>query len=185
MDGENKAIALKDGMEEWRKPAFRFRRLKAEDLFLMIRIVNKIGISELVSCMDSPQVMGLIQRLTKKGGGTEGSEGGAESAVNGAKGKVSGAEGTGNGTKGTGNMPGADDASLIVGAGVALAIADKLLGHLPACKADLYGLLGNVAGMAAEDVAELDAEVFVEMLVAFIRKEEFPNFIKVASKYFK
>lgn len=79
----------------------------------------------------------------------------------------------------------ANNTEFIVGVGVALEFANKILMHLPDCQKEIFTLLANVSGMAEREIAGLDAEVFFEMLIAFIKKDEFPNFIKVASKYFK
>lgn len=151
MDDMDKLALVKEKAEKQQPFSFKFRKLKAEDLFLMSRIISKIGIEDFMSCLGSPDVMGLIQKVMEKGEGE----------------KLE-----------------VEDRELVVGVGVALVIANKVLARLPACRADIYELLGNVSGMAPEEVAELEACDFLDMLVAFIRKEEFPNFIKVVSKYF-
>ncbi len=150
MGDMDKLALVKEKAEEQQPFSFKLRKLKAEDLFLMSRIISKIGIEDFMSCLGSPDVVGLIKKLSEKGKKAD-----------------------------------AKNKELVVGVGVALAIANKALARLPDCREDIYELLGNVAGMAPEEVAELEACDFLDMLTAFIRKEEFPNFIKVVSKYFK
>lgn len=82
------------------------------------------------------------------------------------------------------DVEGAEMAS-VVGLSVALEIANIILGNLPKCEKEIIQMLANVSGMTVKQVEDLDAVVFFEMVVDFIKKEEFKDFIKVASKLFK
>lgn len=141
-------------MEAEENKAFSFRKLNTTDLFLLVKIISKIGINEFVSCMGTPQVTELIKKVSSKND--------SKSEPDDSK-----------------------DSEFIVGAGIALEFANKVLIHLPDCQTEICTLLGNVSGMSAKTVELLDAEIFFEMVIAFVKKDEFPNFIRVASKYFK
>ena len=79
-----------------------------------------------------------------------------------------------------------NNAAIYTVAGVTLLpIVDIIIGNLDKCKEDIYSLLANVTGWKAKDIKELDAVVFVEMIVDFVKKPEFPDFIKVVSRLFK
>lgn len=73
----------------------------------------------------------------------------------------------------------------IVGVSVALEIANVIFGNLPKCEAEIYKLLADVSGMSEKDIRKMDFVLFTEMIIDFIKKDEFPAFIKVVSKLFK
>lgn len=144
------ASAAAQPQPEKLKP-YLFRRLNASDLFLMIKIINKMSLKEFAACLQSPQVMRLAQSLlTEKD-----------------------SENTNN------------DKELIVGVGVAMEILDKLMYHLPSCQSEIYELLSNVSGIPESEIAVMDAEIFMDMLVDFIKKEEFAGFLKAALRLIK
>lgn len=72
-----------------------------------------------------------------------------------------------------------------VGIAVVLKIADKLIGNLPRCEEEIYQMLANVSNLSVEEVKGLDFAVFAKMVIDFVRKEEFKDFIEVVSKLFK
>ena len=79
----------------------------------------------------------------------------------------------------------AEDAATMVGFSVILEIANVIIGNLPKCEAEVYQMLANVSGMSVEDIKGLDFVDFTEMVIDFIKKEEFKDFIKVVSRLFK
>lgn len=66
-----------------------------------------------------------------------------------------------------------------------LGIAGILCKNLPKCRDDIYTLLSQVSGMKAEDIRTMDFATFAEMVIDFVRKEEFRDFTGVVSKLFK
>lgn len=72
-----------------------------------------------------------------------------------------------------------------VGVKIALKVAGKIIENLPSCENDIYQLLGDVSGLEIEDIRRMDIDEFLEMLIAFFKKEEFGNFIKVVSVFVK
>ena len=72
-----------------------------------------------------------------------------------------------------------------VGVGVAVEIASVILGNLPKCENDIYQMLSQTSNLTIKEIkAPGNAVMFLEMLVDFIKKEEFRDFIKVVSKLF-
>lgn len=78
-----------------------------------------------------------------------------------------------------------DDSLIAGGLAVALDIASIILGNLPKCKNDIYALLANVSGLKASEIAEMGFVTFSEMVIDFIKKPEFADFIKAVSRLFK
>lgn len=73
-----------------------------------------------------------------------------------------------------------------IGVSVGFDGVDIILNNLPKCEQEIYQLLAQVAdGSVTVDEIKEDALLFMEMLADFIKKEEFPAFIKVVSKWFK
>ena len=122
---------------------YTFRRLAATDVFLMSKIIGKIGVNEFAACFDRSDFMELVKKSAKKG-----------------------------------------DTLTKVGLTVALEIANVIFSHLPKCEDDIYQMLSNTTGMTVNEVKALDFIVFTEMVIDFIKKEEFRDFLKVVSKLF-
>ena len=148
---ETETIAAVGAAEEVAevKP-YVFRRLCAEDMFLMLQIIKKIGIKEFKECFEDERVGVIIGKLfNKENGGTN------------------------------------TAALYTLGGTIMLPALDTIIGNIPKCKEELYTLLADVSNMAKDDIRKMDAVLFVEMLTDFIKKPEFPGFIKVVSKSFR
>jgi len=78
-----------------------------------------------------------------------------------------------------------EDMSSIVGISVILEIANVIIGNLPKCENEIYQILSQTSNLTPAQVKKLDMAVFFEMVIDFIRKEEFRDFIKVVSKLFR
>ena len=134
--------------QEIPKP-YTFRKLSADDMFLMFSILKGIGLKELKQSFDTEQLKELMKVYQE---------------ANPDNGK--------------------DKALIALGVDVALNAADILLGNLPKCKEPLYDLLASVSGMPKDEI-RADALLFTEMVIDFVKKEEFPAFIRVVSKLFR
>ena len=77
------------------------------------------------------------------------------------------------------------DKTQLVGISVILEIANIVLNNLPKCENEVYQMLSNVSGMSVDEIKALDMVDFAEMIIEFIKKEEFKDFIKVVSRLFK
>lgn len=76
-----------------------------------------------------------------------------------------------------------EDVSLIVGGSIFLEIAQIILEGMPKCKEDIYKLLSNTSNISLEELKTLDGVTFFEMIIDFVKKEEFMDFIKAASRF--
>ena len=72
----------------------------------------------------------------------------------------------------------------LVGISVVLEMANVIIGNLPKCENEIYQLLSNTSNLSVAQVKALDFATFAEMVIDFIKKEEFKDFIKVVSKLF-
>ena len=73
----------------------------------------------------------------------------------------------------------------IIGISVVLEIANVIISNLPKCENEIYQILSQTSNLSVAQVKKLDMAVFFEMVIDFIKKEEFKDFIKVVSKLFK
>ena len=71
------------------------------------------------------------------------------------------------------------------GATVILGIADVIISKLPSCENDIYQILSQTSNLSVDEIKALDAAVFFGMVIDFIMKEEFKDFIKVVSGLLK
>lgn len=129
-------------------PVYTFRKLGAPDVFLMFKILSKIGIGEFTDCLDKDSVKKVLAKLT----GTNNSD---------------------------------NDNVTVAGISVMLEAANVILGNLPKCEQEIYQMLSNTSNLTVKQVKELDMITFTEMVIDFVKKEEFRDFIGVVSKLFK
>ena len=82
-------------------------------------------------------------------------------------------------------MKGEGASASAMGAAVFFEIANVIFKNLPKCEKDIYTMLASVSGMTESEVKQMDFVTFTEMVIDFVKKEEFRDFIKVVSKLFK
>lgn len=131
---------------------YTFRQLGGEDMFLMFRIIGKIGIKEFNACFENDGIRQLIARMAEEKEAEGEDEKSAPPAV-----------------------------TYIA---VILEIADVIFKNLPKCEDEVFKLLSQTSDLIIEQVKALSLAQFTEMVVDFIKKEEFRDFIKVVSKLF-
>lgn len=135
-------------IEVTEKP-YHFRDLSSKDVFLMFRIISKIGINEFMDCFDKNGVLSVIQNMT-------------------AEEKDS------------------DSGAMLAAASVLLEVANVILGNMHKCEDDIYQLLATTSNLTVKEItAEGNGVMFVEMVVDFVKKPEFPDFFRAVSKLFK
>ena len=72
-----------------------------------------------------------------------------------------------------------------LGVSVVLEIAGVIVSNMPSAEMEIYSLLSRLSGIKTEDLKEMDAVIFFEMVVDVIKKPEFKDFYKVASGFIK
>lgn len=132
---------------------YTFRQLGGEDMFLMFRIIGKIGVKEFNACFENDGIRQLIAGMAE------------EKATDGEEEK---------------SAP-----SAVTYIAVILEIADVIFKNLPKCEDEVFKLLSQTSDLTIEQVKALSLAQFTEMVVDFIKKEEFKDFIKVVSKLFR
>jgi hypothetical protein len=123
---------------------YAFRTLNATDVFLMFKILGKIGINEFAECFGKENVQKLF-------GGKEGVQ----------------------------------DFTTTMGIAVTLEMVNIILGNLPKCEKEIYQMLSNTSNLSVDEVKNLDFPTFTAMVIDFVKKDEFKDFIKVVSALFK
>lgn len=78
-----------------------------------------------------------------------------------------------------------DSIAETVGVTVVLKIVDVILENLEAAEQEIFGFLGGLAGMTADEVGSLPMDVFFEMLMDTFQSKEFVGFMKVVSRFLK
>lgn len=134
-----------EAVETAKEKVYTFRALNSTDLFLMMKIIGKIGMNEFTACFDGA-TMNRMLAMTK--GNTD------EDSVN------------------------------LVGLSVMLDIAGVVCTNLPKCEAEIYQMLSNTSNLTVDEIKGMGMVSFAEMVIDFVKKDEFKDFIKVASKLF-
>ena len=78
-----------------------------------------------------------------------------------------------------------DNGIAMVGVSVMIELVSIITSNLHKCESEIYQLLSNTSNLSVNEVKELDFTTFTEMVIEFVKKEEFKDFIKVVSKSFK
>lgn len=133
---------------------YTLRKLNSTDLFPTIKIISKIGLDELTQVFEGDVIKTLIAQTKAM-----------------------------NSSKDAEQSEQPKQSEYIIGVGVALKLANKIMEHIPLCEQEIYSLLSRVSNMSVEEVQNLDIDVFMEMIFDFIMKKEFKDFFKVASGY--
>lgn len=63
--------------------------------------------------------------------------------------------------------------------------AGIVFANLESCKTNVYQLLADLSGMSVEQIRDLDAAVFFEMIIDVIKMDGFKDFFKVVLKFIK
>lgn len=69
--------------------------------------------------------------------------------------------------------------------GAMLEFAQVLVEGLDGCEDQLFRLLANTSNLTVEEIAELDLVELPLMIIDFVKKDEFKDFLKVAQSYIK
>ena len=64
-------------------------------------------------------------------------------------------------------------------------LAEVVLTNMNKCENEIYQLLSNVSNLSVKEVETLDAVIFLEMIIDFVKKDEFKDFFKVVSRLSK
>jgi hypothetical protein len=129
---------------------YTFRTLGGEDVFLMFRIIGKIGVKEFNACFEHDGIKHLV------------------AAMMGEK------------------MLAQEEASpSVTYITVVLEVADVIFRNLPKCEDEIFQMLSQTSNLSVAQVKKLNLAQFTEMVIDFIKKDEFKDFIKVVSKLFK
>ena len=77
-----------------------------------------------------------------------------------------------------------DNNALVSGGTLILDVAQIIFEGLGDCE-EIFDMLANTSNLSKEEVEALDIDVLMEMIIDFIRKEEFMGFFKAVSKLIK
>lgn len=80
---------------------------------------------------------------------------------------------------------GVADFARTAGIAVTLEVVNVILRNLPNCEQEIFQMLSNTSNLSVAQVKKLSFPVFTEMVIDFIKKDEFKDFIKVVSVLFK
>jgi len=72
-----------------------------------------------------------------------------------------------------------------IGFAIIMDIASIIISNMENCKDSLYQFLSSLTGMSKKEIGELDMDVFFELIIDVMTKDEFKGFIKVASRFMK
>lgn len=79
----------------------------------------------------------------------------------------------------------ASDISLITGGSIFMEVAQIIIEGMPKCKDDIYKILSDASNLSLEQVKTLKGATFIGMIIDFVKKEDFKDFFKEASRLVK
>lgn len=137
---------------------YTFRKLKSTDIFLMVQIINKIGVAELKGLLDKDSIKNVVESVIGNANETENAEKKTDDKT---------------------------DVLTQIGISLAFDVATIILKNLAKCETDIYEMLANVSEKDIDFIKNLDMDVFFGMIINFCKKDEFKDFLKVVSKFLK
>lgn len=141
---------------------YKLNRLEAVHIMPMVSIIRKIGLKELKNSISEEKIKQIISAFM----------GGAKNAT------------TANEEAETSN----DTTFAAIGISIlptALDIVEILLVNLENAETDIFKFLASVSNLSLEQVKHLSLADVTEMIFDVIQQEEFKDFYKVVSKFFK
>ena len=136
---------------------YMLREFKADDLFLMASIINQIGWKEFKTVLKDEEIREKIANARKKKAEAKETESDDKQM---------------------------DSVLADVGLPIFIDIAGIILANMEKCKDSLYQLLSNLSGMSRKEIADMKMSVFMDMIVDVIKKDDFNDFFKAASRLF-
>ena len=74
-----------------------------------------------------------------------------------------------------------EDVATLTGMQLLLQVAEIILANLDTCETEVFKLLSSVTGASVEELKELDADVFIELIIEVVQMQQFKDFFKRAS----
>lgn len=133
-----------DVIETVETPIYEFRKLKSTDLFLMIKLIKKIGLDNLTDAINADALKTLMT-------GTEGKT----------------------------------EADYYEVGKTVIDMVQVIIERLEYCEKEIYDLLEATSNLSRQELEDLDVDVFIEMITAFVKKEEFRQLFTRAASLLK
>lgn len=77
-----------------------------------------------------------------------------------------------------------ENLSLVTGGTIILEFAQIILEGIGDCE-EIFEMLAQTSNLSRDEIEELDIDVLLEMIIDFIKKDEFVGFMKAVSKLMK
>lgn len=135
---------------------YHFRKLKAKDMPSLIKILRKINIKNFKNCFQSEDAKELFKKIMDEENHSDENKEGTE-----------------------------DTALAMAGGTILLDIVQVILEGLDGCVNDVNELLASVSEKNISELENMDFDIYAQMIIDFIKKEEFKGFLKVALKSMK
>ena len=169
----NPEIEANTEVTETKVKPYVLKEIKAEHTGLLLTIIRKIGIKEFKSLFSDEAVSEIIGKLVK----TYTPKPNTEDAET-------------ENTEVTETNNAEDAESKLIQFGITLLptvldVVDVILCGYSNCENDLHKFLSKISNLSVEQVKQLSLADFTEMIIDVIKKDDFKDFIKVASKLFK
>ena len=147
---------------------YELRNLEAQDIFSLSRIIKKIGIANFKKCLEGEEIKKAIaEYLNGDKEAEKADEKEAEKADEKEAEKKKALEGL-----------------TIAGIDVTFEIASVVFDRLPECETEVYNFLASLSGLKVIAIQKLPAADFFDMVIDVIKKPEFKDFFKRASRLF-
>lgn len=137
---------------------YQLRDLNSTDIFSLSRIIKKIGVANFKKCFDNDEVKKAIAQYLK----------GENGDLNGEN------------TKNEDKLEGLT----IAGIDITFEVVNVIFDRLPECEEELYGFLSSISGLKVAEIQKLPMGDFLDMIIDVIKKPEFRDFFKRASRLF-
>lgn len=72
-----------------------------------------------------------------------------------------------------------------VGMNIILEVAEIVIGNLGNCENEIFDFFASISNLKRKEIEKLPMDEFMQMIIDFVKKEEFEDFFKVVSTLLK
>lgn len=126
---------------------YQLRNPKAEDIFVMFRVISKIGIGNIKKIFNAQYVKEIMEANSKENDGEKKPE--------------------------------------AIGMYIVFDIASTILENMDHAKTDIYAFLARLSGMKENEISDMEAADFADLVIETIQLEGFRDFFQRVLGLFK
>ena len=138
---------------------YEFRKLNSRDLFMIIKLVKKIGLDNFSKVLEKGNIKEIVDKFTGKETKTT--------------------------TKTSKKAKNKETEYLQVGLAIGLEAGQVVIERLDVCEDEIFEILSKTSNLEMKDLEEMPIDEFIEMIFDFVKLEDFQKLFQKAVSLLK